>query len=72
MGFVEVLFNLKTILNNIKICKEDITAFQPDAIIFIDYPGFNMRLAAFAKKKRIDQAGKLLSLISSIFSRRTC
>lgn len=53
MGFVEVLFNLKTILNNIKICKEDITEFQPDVIIFIDYPGFNMRIAKWAKEKGI-------------------
>lgn len=50
MGFVEVLFNLKTILNNIKICKDDITQFQPDVIIFIDYPGFNMRIAKWAKE----------------------
>ncbi|HJS01417.1 MAG TPA: hypothetical protein VJ780_10825, partial [Flavobacterium sp.] len=50
MGFVEVLFNLKTILNNIKICKEDISQFQPDVIIFIDYPGFNMRIAQWAKE----------------------
>ncbi|MFA9192998.1 lipid-A-disaccharide synthase [Flavobacterium sp. FBOR7N2.3] len=50
MGFVEVLFNLKTILNNIKICKEDIIQFQPDVIIFIDYPGFNMRIAKWAKE----------------------
>ncbi|MES2240965.1 MAG: lipid-A-disaccharide synthase [Bacteroidota bacterium] len=49
MGFVEVLFNLKTILSNIKICKEDISQFQPDVIIFIDYPGFNMRIAQWAK-----------------------
>ncbi|MEO8252740.1 MAG: lipid-A-disaccharide synthase [Flavobacterium sp.] len=49
MGFVEVLFNLKVILNNIKICKEDILQFQPDVIIFIDYPGFNMRIAKWAK-----------------------
>lgn len=53
MGFVEVLFNLKTILNNIKICKEDISQFQPDVIIFIDYPGFNMRIAKWAKEKGI-------------------
>lgn len=53
MGFVEVLFNLKTILDNIKICKEDITQFQPDVIIFIDYPGFNMRIAKWAKEIRI-------------------
>jgi lipid-A-disaccharide synthase len=50
MGFVEVLFHLKTILNNIKICKKDITAFQPDVIVFIDYPGFNLRIAKWAKE----------------------
>lgn len=50
MGFAEVFFNLKTILSNIKICKEDISQFQPDVIIFIDYPGFNMRIAKWAKK----------------------
>lgn len=49
MGFVEVIFNLKTILSNIKICKKDIAQFQPDVIIFIDYPGFNMRIAKWAK-----------------------
>lgn len=53
MGFVEVVFNLKTILNNIKICKNDIQQFQPDAIIFIDYPGFNMRIAKWAKQRGI-------------------
>jgi lipid-A-disaccharide synthase len=50
MGFVEVIFNLKTILNNIKICKNDITQFNPDVIIYIDYPGFNMRIAKWAKQ----------------------
>jgi lipid-A-disaccharide synthase len=49
MGFVEVLFHLKTILNNIKICKTDIADFQPDVIVFIDYPGFNLRIAKWAK-----------------------
>jgi lipid-A-disaccharide synthase len=53
MGFVEVLFHLKTILNNIKICKKDIADFQPNVIIFIDYPGFNMRIAKWAKEQRI-------------------
>ena len=53
MGFVEVIFNLKTILNNINLCKSDIEKFNPDVIIFIDYPGFNMRVAAWAKKKGI-------------------
>jgi lipid-A-disaccharide synthase len=50
MGFVEVIFNLKTILNNITICKNDITQFKPDVIIYIDYPGFNMRIAKWAKQ----------------------
>lgn len=53
MGFVEVIFNLKTILNNITFCKKDIEQFNPDVIIFIDYPGFNMRIAEWAKKKKI-------------------
>ena len=53
MGFIEVVFNLKTILNNIRFCKKDIAAFEPDAIIFIDYPGFNMRIAKWAKERGI-------------------
>jgi lipid-A-disaccharide synthase len=50
MGFIEVIFHLKTILNNIKVCKKDIAAFKPDVIIFIDYPGFNLRIAKWAKE----------------------
>ena len=53
MGFIEVLFNLRTILKNITLCKKNIDAFQPDVLIFIDYPGFNMRIAKWAKKKGI-------------------
>lgn len=53
MGFVEVLKNLPTILKNIKFCKQDILAFKPDAILLIDYPGFNMRIAEWAKKEGI-------------------
>ena len=53
MGFAEVVMNLKTIFRNIKICKEDIELFNPDVIIFIDYPGFNMRIAKWAKQKGI-------------------
>jgi lipid-A-disaccharide synthase len=49
MGFAEVIMNLRTILNNIDICKKDILEFQPDILIFIDYPGFNMRIAKWAK-----------------------
>lgn len=53
MGFAEVVMNLKTILKNIKVCKDDIEKFNPDVIIFIDYPGFNMRIAKWAKLKGI-------------------
>ncbi len=53
MGFLEVILNLKTIFKNIAICKKDIEIFKPDAIIFIDYPGFNMRIAKWAKEKGI-------------------
>lgn len=53
MGFIEVIFNLKTILNNISFCKKDIASFQPDALVFIDYPGFNMRIAKWAKERGI-------------------
>jgi lipid-A-disaccharide synthase len=50
MGFTEVIRNLPTILKNIKFCKTDIQIFAPDAIIFIDYPGFNLRIASWARK----------------------
>lgn len=53
MGFWEVVTNLRTILRNIDLCKADITAYQPDALIFIDYPGFNMRIAKWAKRQGI-------------------
>lgn len=53
MGFVEVVLNLKTILRNLTFCKKDILSFSPDAIIFIDYPGFNMQIAKWAKKQKI-------------------
>ncbi|HSM62329.1 MAG TPA: hypothetical protein VK833_00165, partial [Gillisia sp.] len=53
MGFIEVIANLRTILKNIKICKEDILEYKPDTIIFIDYPGFNMRIAKWAKELSI-------------------
>jgi lipid-A-disaccharide synthase len=53
MGFVEVLANLRTILNNIDLCKKDILVFKPDVLVLIDYPGFNMRIAEWAKKQGI-------------------
>ncbi len=49
MGFVEVLRNLKTILRNFKLIKSQILTFQPDAIVLVDYPGFNLRLAQWLK-----------------------
>lgn len=53
MGFVEVLLHLRTILRNLRFCKRDIMRFKPDAIILIDYPGFNMKIAKFAHKHGI-------------------
>jgi len=51
MGFQEVILNLRTIFHNIRFCKEDILAWNPDAVILVDYPGFNMRIAEFAKAR---------------------
>jgi lipid-A-disaccharide synthase len=53
MGFVEVIKHLGTILNNIKFCKEDILKYKPDVLVLIDYPGFNMRIAEWAKQQGI-------------------
>ncbi len=53
MGFVEVLVNIRAILKNISFCKNKILEFQPDALILIDYPGFNLRIAKWAKKNNI-------------------
>lgn len=50
MGFAEVIMNLRTIFSNLSFCKKDIEAFNPDVIIFIDYPGFNLRIAKWAKQ----------------------
>lgn len=53
MGFTEVLMNIRTILKNLKFCKQDILNFKPDILILIDYPGFNLRIAEWAKKEGI-------------------
>lgn len=50
MGFTEVAKNLPAILNNFSFCKQDITRYKPDVVILVDYPGFNLRIAGFAKK----------------------
>jgi len=51
MGFIEVVKNLPTILNNLKFCKEDIQKFAPDVVVLIDYPGFNLRIGKWAKER---------------------
>ena len=51
MGFWEVLINLKTILKNLRFCRDDINKFNPDRIVYIDYPGFNLRIARWAHEK---------------------
>jgi lipid-A-disaccharide synthase len=51
MGFTEVIQNLPTILRNLRFCKQDILEFGPDALVLIDYPGFNLRIASWAKKE---------------------
>jgi lipid-A-disaccharide synthase len=51
MGFWEVLKNIRTIFKNINFCKKDIIEYNPDALILVDYPGFNLRIADYAKKK---------------------
>ncbi len=53
MGFLEVLKNIRSIFKNIDFCKKDILAYKPDMIILVDYPGFNLRIAEFAKTNGI-------------------
>ena len=53
MGFTEVIKNLSVIKKNLDFCKDDIISFNPDAIILIDFPGFNLKIAKFAKEKGI-------------------
>jgi lipid-A-disaccharide synthase len=53
MGFVEVVMNLRTIFRNLAFCKQDILQFKPDTLVLIDYPGFNLRIAEWAKAQGI-------------------
>ena len=50
MGFIPVLLHLRTILRNMRQCQEDIVAWQPDVVILVDYPGFNLKIAEYIKK----------------------
>lgn len=61
MGFLEVIRNLPTILRNLRFCKEDILQYQPDKLILIDYPGFNLRITKWAHAER--EANRLHSQI---------
>ena len=51
MGIIPVLLNLKTILNNLRLCKNDMLTYQPDVVILVDYPGFNLKIAKFVKEQ---------------------
>lgn len=51
MGFIPVLLHLPVILRNMRLCKDDIVAWQPDCVILVDYPGFNLKIAKFVKSK---------------------
>jgi lipid-A-disaccharide synthase len=53
MGLINVLLNIKTIKRNMEFCKKDLRSFKPDVLILIDYPGFNLRIAEFAKQNNI-------------------
>src|SRR4030095_8051351 len=66
MGFAEVIKNIGTILSNLRFCKKDISQFQPDALILIDYPGFNLRIAKWARQQMIftGDKGKVIYYIS--------
>lgn len=51
MGIIPVLLHLPTILRNMRMCKQDILQWQPDVVILVDYPGFNLKIAKFVKKE---------------------
>lgn len=53
MGFTEVILNLRTVLRNMRTCKDDMKAYAPDVLILIDFPGFNLKIAEFARKNNI-------------------
>lgn len=66
MGFAEVLMNLRTIFRNLAFCKKDILAFQPDVLILVDYPGFNLRIAKWARQQDLfsNRSSKIVYYIS--------
>src|SRR6188768_1450022 len=66
MGFIEVIMNLRTIFTNLKFCKEDILNFQPDVLILIDYPGFNLRIADWAYKLKTENSNAVIGQRSTV------
>jgi lipid-A-disaccharide synthase len=66
MGFAEVLINLRTIFRNLQLCKEDILQFKPNALILVDYPGFNLRIANWARQQPFfaNELSKIIYYIS--------
>ncbi len=76
MGFAEVIQHLPEILRNIKFCKSDILAYNPDVLILVDYPGFNLRIAKFAKKAGfkvvyyVSPAGVGMEIVPGSFNKR--
>ena len=55
MGFIPVLLHLPTILRNMKMCQQDITEWQPDVVILVDYPGFNLKIAKYIREEKRSQ-----------------
>lgn len=53
MGFVEVVMNLRTVFKNLGFCKQDIAAWQPDVLVLVDFPGFNLKIAEFAHEQQL-------------------
>ena len=70
MGFIPVLLHLRTILKNMQMCKEDIFQWQPDVVILVDYPGFNLDIAKYVhgiRGKRLEVRGKRIALNSKVY-----
>ena len=70
MGFIPVLLHLRTILKNMQMCKEDIVQWQPDVVILVDYPGFNLDIAKYVhgiRGKRLEVRGKRIALNSKVY-----
>ena len=70
MGFIPVLLHLRTIMRNMKMCKQDIMQWQPDVVILVDYPGFNLDIAKYVhgiRGKRKEESGKSIVLNSKVY-----